>query len=118
MSPPLPLSISKRGSDRGGGKHAHSSLDLDEADEISYASEGIGDIARSRTGWLCVFCVGLLLAAVVVEQYEDVLERHVELSFFVPLSESAPLSLAAAALPTAMSFLLLLLLLLLLLGSS
>jgi Mg/Co/Ni transporter MgtE len=29
--------------------------------------------------------VGLLLAALVVEQFEDVLEHHVELSFFVPL---------------------------------
>lgn len=34
-------------------------------------------IARSRTGWLVAFCVGLLLAAVVVEQFEDVLEHHV-----------------------------------------
>ncbi len=32
-----------------------------------------------------VFCIGLLLAALVVEQFEDVLEHHVELSFFVPL---------------------------------
>jgi Mg/Co/Ni transporter MgtE len=43
------------------------------------------DIARGRTGWLVVFCIGLLLAALVVEQFEDVLEHHVELSFFVPL---------------------------------
>ena len=43
------------------------------------------DLARSRTGWLVAFCIGLLLAALVVEQFEDVLEGHVELSFFVPL---------------------------------
>jgi Mg/Co/Ni transporter MgtE len=47
--------------------------------------EGIFDIARGRTGWLVIFCIGVLLAAVVVEQFEDVLEHHVELSFFVPL---------------------------------
>jgi Mg/Co/Ni transporter MgtE len=47
--------------------------------------ESILDIARSRTGWLVAFCIGLLLAALVVEQFEDVLEQHVELSFFVPL---------------------------------
>jgi cation transporter-like permease len=47
--------------------------------------ETILDIARSRTGWLVAFCIGLLLAALVVEQFEDVLEHHVELSFFVPL---------------------------------
>jgi Mg/Co/Ni transporter MgtE len=45
----------------------------------------IVDVARSRTGWLVVFCIGLLLAALVVEQFEDILEHHVELSFFVPL---------------------------------
>lgn len=39
--------------------------------------ESILGIARSRTGWLVAFCVGLLLAAVVVEQFEDVLEHHV-----------------------------------------
>jgi cation transporter-like permease len=47
--------------------------------------ESILGIARSRTGWLIAFCIGLLVAALVVEQFEDVLERHVELSFFVPL---------------------------------
>lgn len=49
--------------------------------------ESILDIARSRTGWLVAFCIGLLLAAVVVEQFEDVLEHHVELSFFVPVRD-------------------------------
>jgi hypothetical protein len=39
--------------------------------------ESILGIARDRTGWLVIFCVGLLLAAVVVEQFEDVLEHHV-----------------------------------------
>lgn len=53
--------------------------------EADYGRESILDIARDRTGWLVAFCVGLLLAALVVEQFEDVLERHVELSFFVPL---------------------------------
>lgn len=53
--------------------------------EADYGRESIIDIARSRTGWLVAFCVGLLLAALVVEQFEDVLEHHVELSFFVPL---------------------------------
>ena len=50
-----------------------------------YGKQSIFEIARSRTGWLVAFCAGLLLAALVVEQFEDVLERHVELSFFVPL---------------------------------
>ncbi|KAI8477244.1 MAG: hypothetical protein J3K34DRAFT_398786 [Monoraphidium minutum] len=57
----------------------------EEEEEADYGRESILDIARSRTGWLVAFCVGLLLAALVVEQFEDVLEQHVELSFFVPL---------------------------------
>lgn len=44
----------------------------------SHRRESIIDIARSRTGWLVAFCIGLLLAALVVEQYEDVLQQHVE----------------------------------------
>eukprot|EP00775_Hariotina_reticulata_P000725 gene725-1026_t len=63
----------------------HHSHDVDEEPEAEYGQEGIVDIARGRTGWLIAFCVGLLLAAVVVEQFEDILEHHVELSFFVPL---------------------------------
>ncbi|GBF91501.1 magnesium transporter [Raphidocelis subcapitata] len=57
----------------------------DGPEDVDYARETILDIARSRTGWLVAFCIGLLLAALVVEQFEDVLEHHVELSFFVPL---------------------------------
>eukprot|EP00878_Enallax_costatus_P007132 GHUV01007475.1.p1 GENE.GHUV01007475.1~~GHUV01007475.1.p1 ORF type:complete len:118 (+),score=24.31 GHUV01007475.1:323-676(+) len=85
MSPTLPLSIDggkHKLKDKGGKHHAH---DVDDLDEPDYSKEGIFDIARGRTGWLVVFCVGLLVAAVVVEQFEDILEHHVELSFFVPL---------------------------------
>lgn len=65
----------------GGDRDAYSSGE----ETVDYARESILDIARSRTGWLVAFCIGLLLAALVVEQFEDVLEKHVELSFFVPL---------------------------------
>lgn len=66
--------------------HSHVSDTSDDGEgERDYSRESILDIARSRTGWLVAFCIGLLLAAVVVEQFEDVLEHHVELSFFVPL---------------------------------
>jgi len=78
----LPLSIDsggKRQQERG--RHSH-----EEKDELSdYSKDTIVDVARSRTGWLVVFCIGLLLAALVVEQFEDVLEHHVDVSFFVPL---------------------------------
>lgn len=31
------------------------------------------------------FCAGLVLAAFIVDEFEDVLQKHVQLSFFVPL---------------------------------
>lgn len=58
---------------------------IEQADEPDYGRQSILDIARGRTGWLVAFCAGLLLAALVVEQFEEVLKQHVELSFFVPL---------------------------------
>eukprot|EP00879_Flechtneria_rotunda_P009902 GHRR01010355.1.p1 GENE.GHRR01010355.1~~GHRR01010355.1.p1 ORF type:complete len:220 (+),score=53.57 GHRR01010355.1:778-1437(+) len=81
---PLPLSVHSvdSGSKRRDKLKQH---DIDDNEEPNYSREGVLDIARSRTGWLLVFCIGLLLAAVVVEQFEDVLAGHVELSFFVPL---------------------------------
>lgn len=50
--------------------HSHGSdhSDDDAASEADYSVQSILDITRSRTGWLVAFCVGLLLAAVVVEQ--------------------------------------------------
>ena len=51
----------------------------------SYATEGILEAVRTRIGWLSVFFIGLMLAAFVVESFEDVLKREVELSYFVPL---------------------------------
>lgn len=45
----------------------------------------IQDLVRARSGWLLLFFVGLMLAAVVVEAFEAVLREHVELSYFVPL---------------------------------
>lgn len=70
-----------------GGGHGppHPAAASDDAPFSDYGKQSIFEIARSRTGWLVAFCAGLLLAALVVEQFEDVLERHVELSFFVPL---------------------------------
>jgi hypothetical protein len=50
--------------------HSHGSdhSDDDAVGEADYSGQSILDITRSRTGWLVAFCVGLLLAAVVVEQ--------------------------------------------------
>lgn len=50
-----------------------------------YRQDTVFELVRSRTGWLVFFSVGLLVAAFVVEEFEEVLTKHVQLSFFVPL---------------------------------
>mmetsp|Transcript_32720 Transcript_32720/g.82072 ORF Transcript_32720/g.82072 Transcript_32720/m.82072 type:complete len:196 (+) Transcript_32720:99-686(+) len=58
----------------------------DEVDSnYDYRKEGITACVRERFGWLAFFFAGLIIAAVVVEAFEDVLKKEVELSYFVPL---------------------------------
>ena len=65
-------------------------LDFDDGAPSSpritdYKKESVIAMVKARGGWLTVFFVGLVLAAVVVERFEDLLTREVELSYFVPL---------------------------------
>jgi len=64
-----------------------SSEDEAEMESFSenYAAKSTLDIVRERTGWLGAFCIGLVLAAGVVEGFDELIAKHVELSFFVPL---------------------------------
>ncbi|KAG2447898.1 hypothetical protein HYH02_007352 [Chlamydomonas schloesseri] len=55
------------------------------APEDDYSRENVLSITKERCGWLITFCLGLLLSALIVERFEDLLEHHVQLSFFVPL---------------------------------
>ncbi|GBF94353.1 magnesium transporter [Raphidocelis subcapitata] len=73
----------KGGAEGAAGVGAHGGVDVGGG--VDYSHVSVLGIARSRTGWLALFGAGLLFAALVVEQFEDVLEKHVELSFFVPL---------------------------------
>ncbi|GIL81440.1 hypothetical protein Vretimale_986 [Volvox reticuliferus] len=56
---------------------------VDTSDD--YSRSNIFDITKARCGWLIMFCFGLLLSALIVQRFEDLLEHHVQLSFFVPL---------------------------------
>ncbi len=47
--------------------------------------ETIADLVRTRCGWLLLFFIGLIGAAIVVEAFEQMLKKRVELSYFVPL---------------------------------
>ena len=53
--------------------------------ELPYKKENILGMMKARGGWLTIFFVGLVLAALVVEQFEHLLQANVELSYFVPL---------------------------------
>lgn len=50
-----------------------------------YTEISVADIIRERFGWLGLFFIGLMAAAVVVELFESLLKDHVALSYFVPL---------------------------------
>lgn len=50
-----------------------------------YRSMTVVDLILKRQGWLLTFGIGLLLSAGVVEEFDSLISRHVELSFFVPL---------------------------------
>mmetsp|Transcript_3166 Transcript_3166/g.9645 ORF Transcript_3166/g.9645 Transcript_3166/m.9645 type:complete len:273 (-) Transcript_3166:314-1132(-) len=47
--------------------------------------ESIGAMVAGRTGWLAFFLCGLLLCERVMHAYEALLEKELELAFFVPL---------------------------------
>jgi cation transporter-like permease len=66
----------------GGG---HGSADIDEADVANYLSEPFYKMSYKRVGWLGVFLASLSLTAVIMNQYEHTLEKHIELAYFVPL---------------------------------
>jgi hypothetical protein len=79
--------------DRGGSARSPTSSSsvmtvvepFDVEDPKAASKEGVIQTVRARGGWLTVFFVGLVLAALVVEEFEDVLTANVELSYFVPL---------------------------------
>ena len=47
--------------------------------------ESLRSVVGSRMGWLAFFFLGLLAAAFVVGEFEEVLQRNVALSYFMPL---------------------------------
>lgn len=49
---------------------------------LACRQDSIYDLVRSRWGWLLLFFGGLVLAAIVVEAFEEVLKQHVQLSYF------------------------------------
>lgn len=78
------------GGDRIGGEVNHQNQQQHSNNTVhslvgDYRKESVVKILKSRIGWLSAFFLGLILAAVVVERFEELLTHEVELSYFVPL---------------------------------
>lgn len=54
-------------------------------EEIEYSEESIPQATRARLGWLALFLVGLWGAAFVVNSFDEMVQKDVELAYFVPL---------------------------------
>lgn len=75
---------------RGSTAHVHSAAERCPPASLTLAppprrpprTERVRDLVRGRFAWLLLFFAGLMLAAAVVEAFEEVLRQHVELSYF------------------------------------
>lgn len=57
---------------------------MDALDDY-YSQTSIGEMVKKRLGWLIILFVGQVLTALTMGQYEELLNKIVFLSFFVPL---------------------------------
>eukprot|EP01134_Creolimax_fragrantissima_P005423 CFRG5423T1 len=81
---PMVLAEEIGASDVGGSGqffHGHDTSEL----PLSYLQTNPFTLARSRVIWLSIFLTSLSLTAVVMENFEHILQSQIELSFFVPL---------------------------------
>ena len=79
------LSSSLPGSPTTSGTHNNNNNNNNNNNTGDYRKESVLKILKARIGWLSAFFLGLILAAVVVERFEELLTHEVELSYFVPL---------------------------------
>lgn len=77
-----PLIFSRESDQRS--KHASDGVFTERAADEEYSSSVCAAV-RSRLGWLALFLVGLWGAAFVIDWFEHMLQRNVELAHFVPL---------------------------------
>jgi cation transporter-like permease len=56
-----------------------------ESGEGDYTHQTIYGAVKARVGWLALFLIGLWSAAFVIDRFEHMLQRNVELAHFVPL---------------------------------
>jgi len=66
-------------------KKSESNAEGSDPDVDDYKETGIVRLVISRGGWLAVFLVSLSLTSLVMTGFENTLEKHIELAYFVPL---------------------------------
>lgn len=68
-----------------GGGHGHGGGEPSEEDVANYLQEPFYKTSLTRVGWLGIFLASLSATAVIMNTFEHILEKHIELSYFVPL---------------------------------
>lgn len=68
-----------------GTAHGHGGGEVSEDDVAQYLHQPFYRTSLSRVGWLGIFLGSLSATAVIMNTFEHTLEKHIELSYFVPL---------------------------------
>lgn len=80
------LSAGKSKSGGGGGGGGHGAPVNKSPDELAaYLHLPFYRVASMRVGWLGLFLVSLSMTALIMNGFEDTLEKQLELAYFVPL---------------------------------
>jgi len=77
----IKLSGSKSSSSHGG----HGGGEVNAKDVANYLEEPFYTTSLRRVGWLGIFLASLSFTALIMNNFEHTLEKHIELSYFVPL---------------------------------
>ncbi|MGK3749667.1 MAG: hypothetical protein ACI8RD_001963 [Bacillariaceae sp.] len=68
----------------GGGGHG-GDCELTEEELAKYLNDPFYMVASQRVGWLGIFLASLSATALIMNVFEETLEKHIELALFVPL---------------------------------
>ena len=79
------LKASKPSTSHAGGGHGHGGGEPTEEEVAHYLNQPFYKTSLSRVGWLGIFLASLSATAVIMTTFEHTLEKHIELSYFVPL---------------------------------
>lgn len=74
----------KAASSGGGGGHG-GECELTEEELAKYLNDPFYMVAYQRVGWLGIFLASLSATALIMNVFEETLEKHIELALFVPL---------------------------------